>query len=137
MLIVDAQAHIWQRVRPGAEHQAHRAEPFGADELLGLMDEAGVDRAVLVPTTWADDNGNELALQAAQTQPDRFAVFGVLPLGAPDSPGRLAAWKTTSGLLGVRTSFHTDALAPLLVGAQAKVATQARGTRKRALAAAR
>jgi len=120
VLIADAQAHIWQRVRPGAEAQAHRAKPFGADELLGLMDQAGVDRAVLVPTSWSDDNGNELALKAAQAHPRRFAVFGVLPLTAPDTPERLGSWKSTPGLLGVRASFHTEALAPLLTNGTAE-----------------
>ncbi|HVA23506.1 MAG TPA: amidohydrolase family protein [Chloroflexota bacterium] len=114
VFIADAQAHIWQRVRPGAEALAHRAEPFGADEMLRRMDEAGVQRAILVPTSWSDDNGNELALEAAKAHPDRFAVFGVLPLAAADGPAQLARWKATPGLLGIRASFHTDALAPLL-----------------------
>ncbi|MFI5268801.1 MAG: amidohydrolase family protein, partial [Chloroflexota bacterium] len=114
MFIADAQAHIWQRVKPGAEAQAHREEPFGADELLRRMDEAGVQRAILVPTSWSDDNGNELALKAALAQPDRFAVFGVLPLAAADGPDQIARWKATPGLMGIRASFHTDALAPLL-----------------------
>lgn len=119
MFIADAQAHIWQRVRPGAEAQAHRAEPFGADELLMRMNEAGVQRAVLVPTSWSDDNGNELALAAAQAHPDRFGVFGVLPLEAPDGPARVARWRAMPGMLGIRASFHTETLAPLLTNGAA------------------
>ena len=114
MFIADAQAHIWQRVRPGAEAQAHRAEPFGADELLGLMDQAGVARAILVPTSWSDDNGNELALKAARAHPESFGVFGVLALDDPASRQALPGWRDTPGMLGVRASFHTEALAPLL-----------------------
>ena len=114
MLIADAQAHIWQRVKRGAEAQAHRPEPFGADELLARMDEAGVERAVLVPTSWSDDHGNELALRAAQAHPSRFAVFGVVAMGGKDGPEQVARWKSTPGLLGVRASFHTEALAPQL-----------------------
>jgi len=105
-------------VTPGSEHLAHRAQPFSAEELLGLMDNAGVQRAVLVPTSWVTD-GNEVVAQAAREWPDRFAVMGVLPLRAPDSRGLLAEWRSRPGFLGVRASFHTEQLAPLLTDGSA------------------
>jgi predicted TIM-barrel fold metal-dependent hydrolase len=113
VLIADAQAHIWGRVAAGAEAQAHRPEPFLAEELLARMDDAGVQRAVLVPTSWSDDNGNDLAVRAAQERPDRFVVFGVAPM-AVEGREVIAGWQRTPGLMGVRASFHTEKLAPLL-----------------------
>ncbi|HYX91124.1 MAG TPA: hypothetical protein VE782_06155, partial [Myxococcaceae bacterium] len=57
--IVDSQVHIWganTSERPWPERtQPHRQLPLGAEELLGYMDEGGVDRAILVPPSWEGD----------------------------------------------------------------------------------
>jgi predicted TIM-barrel fold metal-dependent hydrolase len=113
MLIADAQVHLWQRVVPGGKPQ--RPEPFGAAELLGLMDAVGIDRALLAPTSWSADgaDGNDVVLAAAAARPDRFRAVGVLPLADPASPARLAAWRDR-GVLGFCVRFHHAHLAPLL-----------------------
>src|ERR1700753_4215472 len=49
MMIADAQVHTWTA---GSPPVVHRQAPFTNDELLRAMDEAGVDRAVLVPPGW-------------------------------------------------------------------------------------
>src|SRR5215211_3994827 len=111
--IVDSQVHIWganttERPWP-ARTQPHREEPLGAEELLGLMDEAGVDRAILVPPSWEGDR-NDLAIAAARKYPDRFAVMGRFD---PDTPGareRLLRWRDQAGMLGLRFTFHTALL---------------------------
>lgn len=106
MLIVDAQVHIWgadtpERPWPAAGHNyAHRDVPLGKDALLREMDAAGVDRVVIVPPSWEGDR-NDLALQAAQLHPDRFAVMGRLPLH-PANPAALATWRHQPGMLGLR-----------------------------------
>ena len=97
---------------------AHRAEPFGADELLGLMDEAGVDRAVLIPTSWSAD-GNELVSRAAAAHPEHFGVVAVLPFTHPESRREVARWGTRPGWLGLRAAFHTEQLAPLMTNGAA------------------
>lgn len=110
MLIVDAQVHIWaahtpDRPWPDDGHaRAHRPVPLGADELVGEMDRAGVDRAVLVPPSWEGDY-NDLAIQAASDRPQRFAIMGRFDLGNPANVSRLPDWKTQTGMLGIRTSF--------------------------------
>src|SRR5580704_12946342 len=54
-IIVDAQVHIWRADTPERPWpadgigQAHIPRPFSYYELLGRMEEAGVDRVVLVP----------------------------------------------------------------------------------------
>lgn len=110
MLIADSQVHIWgpnTAERPWKEGTAkpHRDEPLGADELLRLMDDAGVYRAILVPPSW-DGDRNDLALEAAQQHPDRYAVMGRLDLDAPEAKNKVAAWRDQPGMLGLRCSFN-------------------------------
>jgi L-fuconolactonase len=117
MLIVDAQVHIWgantpQRPWP-ARHAPHRPEPFGADELMNEMNAAGVDAAIIVPPGWEGDR-NDLGLEAARLHPTRFAVMGRLDPNAPESRAALARWRSQPGMLGLRFTFHTPQMEPLL-----------------------
>jgi len=105
--IVDSQIHIWGTdtpLRPWPyKIRAHRETPFSAVEALREMDVAGVQRAVLVPPWWEGER-NDLAAEAARNHPDRFGVMGLLAADAPDAPQRLAKWRTTPGMLGIRFS---------------------------------
>jgi predicted TIM-barrel fold metal-dependent hydrolase len=80
--------------------------PYALDynKLLAMMTEAGIDRAILVPPSWAGDR-NDHALAAAAAHPDRFAVMGRLALDQPDNAKLLAGWKKQPGMLGVRQTF--------------------------------
>lgn len=119
MLIVDSQVHIWgaetpeRPWRPGSAGQAHKPDPVTKDILLAAMDEAGVDRVVIVPPSWEGDR-NDVALAAARQHPDRFAVMGRLPLEKPQNRAALAKWKKQPGMLGLRFTFHSDAHRPWL-----------------------
>lgn len=98
MLIVDTHIHLWG-ARTSPPH--HRAEPLGADELLRLMDEGGIDRVVNCPAIW-DPGSNDIAAEAARRHPDRIATMGWIPL-APDGDGRaLERWMQQPGMLGLR-----------------------------------
>ncbi len=105
-MIVDAQVHIWGADTPerpwpaSGHHYAHRDTPLDKDALLREMDEAGVDRVVIVPPSWEGDR-NDLALQAARLHPDRFAIMGRLPLH-PTNPAALETWRRQPGMLGLR-----------------------------------
>lgn len=117
MLVVDAQSHIWgadtlERPWP-ARTRPHREMPFGKDELLREMNAAGVDRVVIVPPSWEGDR-NDLALAAAQQHPDRFAVMGRLDTEARGAREAIRTWRSQAGMLGLRFTFHTPLLAPLL-----------------------
>jgi predicted TIM-barrel fold metal-dependent hydrolase len=113
MMLVDAQVHIWgahSLARPwpaGGAHTAHRDEPVGVAETLRVLDGAGVRRAVLVPPSWEGDR-NDLALDAAERHPDRFAVMGRFPLTDPSAAARLKVWRDQPGMLGVRVTLHRD-----------------------------
>jgi len=105
--IVDAQVHLWKASgpdypwNPGVKPQL--PEPFTIERALPLMDEAGIDRAVIVPPALNDVN--TYALEAARRYPNRFAVMGRIPLQDPKSAALLPRWKEQSGMLGVRVAF--------------------------------
>src|SRR5574341_2155722 len=113
MLVTDSQVHIWgadTRARPwpaGRAHQAQKPYPVTKDMLLAEMDEAGVDRVVLVPPSWEGDR-NDLALEAARRHPDRFAVMGRLALDRPESRALVDGWRSQPGMLGMRFTFHSE-----------------------------
>jgi predicted TIM-barrel fold metal-dependent hydrolase len=118
-MIVDSQVHIWKaesedwRWIPGMKPQM--PEPFTIEKLLPLMDEAGVDRAVIVPPSWPGDR-NDYGLEAAQRYPNRFSVMGRIPLKDPQSAALLPKWKEQPGMLGVRLTFLGPAAAWLTDG---------------------
>lgn len=117
MLIVDSQVHIWGADTPERpwpkRAEPQRPVPLGKAELLREMNAAGVDRVVIVPPSWEGDR-NDLAIEAAMTHPGRFATMGRLDPRDPRSRGRLATWREPLGMLGLRFTFHTPVLAPLL-----------------------
>ena len=117
MLIVDSQVHIWGANTPERpwpkRAEPHRTVPIGKDELLREMDAAGVDRVVIVPPSWEGDR-NDLATEAVLARPGRFAIMGRLDPQDPRSRGRIAAWRRQPGMLGLRFTFHTPVLVPLL-----------------------
>jgi len=118
--IVDAQVHLWKAESedwkwvPGRKPQL--PEPFSIEKLVSLMDEAGVDRAVIVPPSWPGDR-NDYGLEAARRYPNRFAVMGRLSLQNPESVALLPKWKEQPGMLGVRLTFMREQSALLTSGA--------------------
>ena len=70
-----------------------------------MMDEAGVDRAVIVPPSWPGDR-NDYALEAVKRYPTRFRVMGKVPLQDPKSLDLLPKWKEQPGMVGVRVIFN-------------------------------
>src|SRR5262245_48241500 len=118
-LIVDAQVHLWKAESPdwpwvpGMKPQM--PEPFTIEKLVPLMDEAGIDRAVIVPPSWPGDR-NDYGIEAAKRYPGRFAVMGRIPLKDPKSAALLPKWKEQPGMLGVRVTFLGPAAAWLTDG---------------------
>ncbi len=106
MQIVDAQIHLWASGLPS--NPAHwQVTSFLAEEAIALMDEAGIDAAVVHPPSW-DLNSQALALAAVRAHPGRFAIMGALPLDQPESRERVAGWRETPGNLGLRYLFRSD-----------------------------
>jgi len=106
MQIVDAQIHTWGQGLPS--NQSHwPVTHFTPAEAIRLMDEGGVDAAVIHPPGW-DPNSTALALQAVRDYHGRFAIMGALPLDKPESRERIATWRQQPGMLGLRYGFLTD-----------------------------
>src|SRR5919197_5375079 len=78
-MIVDAQIHLWKAESedwkwvPGLQPQL--PVPFTIERAISMMDEAGVDRAVIVPPSWPGDR-NDYAIEAVKRYPDRFRIMG-------------------------------------------------------------
>ena len=108
-MIVDAQVHFWEpdrRDRPyNGISEPNLPHPFGPEQMLPLMADAGVDRVVIVPPGFMDPH-NDYALECAERYPDRFAVMGLLLPGDPGSAERVRAWLRQPGMLGVRTHVN-------------------------------
>ena len=102
MKIIDAQIHIRSQtvVPPSGLHR--KVAKFTAEEALREMDEAGVDAALIHPPYSWDPTSNQLALEAAQKYPDRFAVMGQFPLDDPESRKRIFGWRKQPGMMGLR-----------------------------------
>jgi predicted TIM-barrel fold metal-dependent hydrolase len=106
MQIVDAQIHLWGTGLPS--NLSHwQVTHFTPEEAIPLMDEGGVDAAVIHPPGW-DPGSNEMAFKAVRDYPGRFAIMGSLPLEQPSSPGRIAGWRQQPGMLGLRYTFLHD-----------------------------
>jgi predicted TIM-barrel fold metal-dependent hydrolase len=116
-MIVDAQVHLWKAESedwkwvPGLSPQL--PEPFTIERLVTMMDEAGVDRVVIVPPSWPGDR-NDYALEAARRYPTRFRIMGKLPLQDPKAAVLLPKWREQPGMAGLRVIFNTPQTLPWL-----------------------
>src|SRR5262245_14561768 len=107
-LIVDAQIHMWKASTPdrpwvpGLPPQL--PEPFTIERAVSMMDEAGVDRVVIVPPAW-EGGRLDYAQEAMRRFPGRFAVMARVALDDPTAPQRFPALKEEPGVLGIRLAF--------------------------------
>jgi predicted TIM-barrel fold metal-dependent hydrolase len=103
--IVDAQIHLWRaesedwKWTPGIKPQM--PEPFTIERALSALDDAGVERAVVVPIRLLA-RANDYAIEAATRYPNRFAVMGLVDLDKPKTAELLPTWREQRGVLGVR-----------------------------------
>lgn len=112
-MIIDSQVHIWNRTTPGTLLRSHLPGPpgpFTAERLIGMMAEAGVDKAILVPPS-AERDGNDVVLEATRAYPGRFAVMGRFEADAPGMQERLACWRDEPGMLGLRLVLRGETAA--------------------------
>ncbi len=110
MIVTDSGLHIWQAPSPENPWnvaKAHLPEPMGYEDLRGMMAEAGVDRAILVPPSFAGGR-SEYSIEAATKYPEQFAVMAALKLNKPDSREILERLLEQPQVLGVRLTFHHD-----------------------------
>jgi predicted TIM-barrel fold metal-dependent hydrolase len=105
MRIVDAQIHLWGSGLPS--NMAHRqVTSFTTEEAVRLMDEGGVDAAVIHPPSTLGEAVNVLAVEAARQHPDKFCILGHFDLQSPDREKIVARWRERPGMLGFRFTFN-------------------------------
>ncbi|MGY3527689.1 amidohydrolase family protein [Bradyrhizobium sp. USDA 4452] len=118
--IVDSQVHLWPASTPqrpwlpAAKPQL--PEPFTIERIIPLMDEAGVDRVVIVPPGSLEGERIDYAQEAVRRYPGRFAIMARIALDKPDRAARLTTWRDQVGVLGVRLNFVADEAAWLTDG---------------------
>jgi len=112
--IIDAQVHLWKANTPDRPWPPNTVpqlpEPFGYDKLIPMMNEAGVERVVIVPPSWEGDR-IDYAMEAHAKYPTRFGIMGRIPLADPRSAALLPKWKEQPGMLGIRVSFNSEQMA--------------------------
>ncbi|HSV83478.1 MAG TPA: amidohydrolase family protein [Ramlibacter sp.] len=105
MKIIDSQLHCFYPNTPARPWPEGVTSPHGPqftiEQARALLDQHGVQGAVLVPPSW---NGwdNQYSLDAAVAEPKRFGVMGRFDIEAPDAQERLKTWRQQPGMLGVR-----------------------------------
>ena len=121
IIITDAQVHFWQphsEARPWPVDQRHsksflivaggrphRAEPVTPEEFLATMDQAGVERAIIVPPSPVGDS-NLYALESAALCPSRLGIMGRFDPEAPGARDTLEHWREKPGMLGIRMTWY-------------------------------
>jgi predicted TIM-barrel fold metal-dependent hydrolase len=116
VFIVDTQVHIWKEETPdrpwipGARERmrlnGHREAAFTYQECIDLMDEAGVDRALIVPPSWEGDR-IDYALEACEAHPGRFGVMARVPQNKPaEGAALMREFAQNPHVKGTRLTFH-------------------------------
>lgn len=94
----------------GKQSDWSRERPVDAEKMLAAMDEAGIERSVLVQASTCYGHDNSYVADSVAAHPERFAgVFSVDMLAA-DAPERIRHW-LARGLKGLRVFIagHTTA----------------------------
>jgi predicted TIM-barrel fold metal-dependent hydrolase len=107
-VIVDSQIHMWKASTPerpwvpGTRPQL--PEPMTIERVVPMIDEAGVDRVVIVPPTLEGERV-DYGQEAARRYPGRFATMGHIRLDDPGEARRLLAWREQPAVLGIRLNI--------------------------------
>jgi hypothetical protein len=118
--IIDAQVHLWKANTPDRPWPPNTVpqlpEPFGYDKLIPMMNEAGVERAVIVPPSWEGDR-IDYAMEAHGKFPTRFGIMGRIPLAIRNRPrccrsGRSSPACWASGSRSTASRWRGSATAP-------------------------
>ena len=110
-MIIDTHVHIWEMppiapIGPTAPSwNSLPDEPGNAELLIEDMDANGVDRVVLVQTSWSTwDNG--YVADSGRKYPERFVSIGLIDPLDPDNARQAAQWMDERGMAGFR--LHPD-----------------------------
>lgn len=109
-MITDAQVHLWNPNTPGDPWepgaQAHLPEPMPAERMMKLMDEAGIDRAIVSPANVAPKRSPACGQAAAAKYPKRFRVMAWFVPTVPEQYKLLPRWLEQPGVCSLRLSMN-------------------------------
>jgi L-fuconolactonase len=99
-------------VAPVGGHQSEWSvkRPVSFEALLASLDEAGIDRAVVVQASTVYGNDNSYVVEAVRSHPDRFAGVFSIDVLASDAVAQMQRW-LDAGLSGLRL-FTTGSTMP-------------------------
>ncbi len=111
-LIVDSQIHLWKAdtpERPWVKGTvAQLPEPMTIERVVPILDEAGVDKVVIVPPS-LEGTRFDYGQEAARRYPGRFATMGRVNLNDPAEKDRVPKMHEQANLLGARFFFQPSA----------------------------
>ena len=94
----------------GQQSEWSRDRPVSYEQMIGAMDEAGIDRVSLVQASTCYGNDNSYVADAVAARPDRFAGVFSASLVEPDAVATIEYWRSR-GLRSLRVFIagHTAA----------------------------
>jgi len=106
-MIIDTHVHI---VAPDQKRYPRKLAPdnnawvidMASDTMLGLMDQAGIDRALLVQAHSAYEYDNNYVADVAMMYPLRFVSVCIVNPAQADAPEQLTYWVKERGVQGLR-----------------------------------
>src|SRR5213075_259959 len=118
MVAVDVHPHVIARDENrypfaplgGKQSDWSRERPVSAEEMLRAMDEAGIEKSVLVQASTCYGHDNSYVADTVAAYPLRFAGVFSVDMLAPDAPDKIEYWRC-KGLAGLRVFIagHTTA----------------------------
>jgi predicted TIM-barrel fold metal-dependent hydrolase len=113
MPIIDAQLHAYERNHPGRPWHAALTGPPEAtgDQTIAVLDEAGVDGAILVSAFTMYRYDASYAVEVRNRYPNRFALVRPVDPTNPAVAEVMTEWKRTPGAVGVRMLLLRSGLA--------------------------
>jgi predicted TIM-barrel fold metal-dependent hydrolase len=109
-MITDAQVHLWAANTPEWPWEegssAHLAEPMPVERMVGLMDEAGIDRAVFSAAGVAPERSPAYGQYAARKYPNRFRVMGWFLPELAEHHKLLPRWLEQPAMCSLRISMN-------------------------------
>jgi len=113
MPIIDAQLHAYERDHPGRPWHAVLTGPPEAtgDQTVAVLDEAGVDGAILVSAFTMYRYDPSYAVEVRNRYRNRFALVRPVDPANPAVAEVIAEWKRTPGAVGVRMLLVRSGLA--------------------------
>jgi predicted TIM-barrel fold metal-dependent hydrolase len=103
---VDVHVHVFAKLSDRFPREVGGLAPADkegtAEQLLGEMDAAGVDRTVLIDMGGTRIEYHGYVTHCVRTWPDRFTATGLVDVNDPDPPARLKELVEATGIEGIR-----------------------------------